>query len=196
MTELSFEKSKPHNASLIAGIRAILTTLEYDEELPKDVTTATYQIGILLKKSRLLTTEHTDQQLLEEVAIANKDREVKKRSPSLVQSFSNMFKRRDSATSKFSDIFKVNLNIRKSKNQYQMLSTSKQPFKTSDLSKHPIKNLQSTINVLIDQEENEEANTEKVPDTSNQKKQSGHSFSGGSSKPDKGKGKDMEDQSS
>ena len=115
MTELSFEKSKPHNASLIAGIRAILTTLEYDEELPKDVTTATYQIGILLKKSRLLTTEHTDQQLLEEVAAANKDQEAKKRSPSLTQSFSNIFKRRNSAVSETSSISDVDSSIRRSR---------------------------------------------------------------------------------
>jgi len=60
LTELSFEKGKPYNASLIARIRAILTTLEYDAEPLKNVTTATYQIRILLKKFRLLMTEHTD----------------------------------------------------------------------------------------------------------------------------------------
>ncbi len=32
LTELFFEKGKPHNASLIARVRAILTTLEYDED--------------------------------------------------------------------------------------------------------------------------------------------------------------------
>ncbi len=67
LAKLSFKKGKPYNASLIAGIRAILITLEYDEDLPIDVTTATYQIRILLKKSRLLSTEHSDQQLLKEV---------------------------------------------------------------------------------------------------------------------------------
>src|SRR6266540_7296778 len=95
LTELSFEKEKPHNASLVAGIRAILTMIEYAEKLRVDIPTATYQIGILLKKSKLLTTEHTDQQLLEEVAAANKDREAKKRSPSLTQYFENVFKRKD-----------------------------------------------------------------------------------------------------
>ncbi len=60
LTELSFEKGKPHNALLIAEIRAILTILEYDEDPPIDVITATYQIEILLKKSRLLSTKHTD----------------------------------------------------------------------------------------------------------------------------------------
>src|SRR6266540_2712632 len=87
LTELSFKKGKPHNASLVAGIRAILITLEYAENLKVDVTSATYQIGILLKKSKMLTIEHTDQQLLEEVASANKDQEAKKRSPSPVQFF-------------------------------------------------------------------------------------------------------------
>src|SRR6266540_5360897 len=80
LTELSFEKGKPYNASLIAGIRAILIILKYDEDPLVDVTTATYQIGILLKKSRLLTTEHTDQQLLEEITAASKDQKAKKRS--------------------------------------------------------------------------------------------------------------------
>jgi len=66
----------------------------------------------------------------------------------------------------------------------------------SSLSKHLIKNLQITINMLTDQEENEEADTEEVSDTSSQKKPSRHSFPEGSSKPDKGKRKDIEDQSS
>jgi len=60
LTELSFKKRKPHNASLVAGIRAILTILEYAENPQVDVTSATYQIRILLKKSKLLTTEHMD----------------------------------------------------------------------------------------------------------------------------------------
>src|SRR6266498_5745618 len=87
LIELSFEKGKPHNASLVAGIRAMLTTLEYAEKLQVDVISATYQIGTLLKKSKLLTTEHTDQQLLKEVATANQERELRKRSPSLNLSF-------------------------------------------------------------------------------------------------------------
>ena len=78
-----------------------------------------------------------------------------------------------------------------------MLSSQKQPFETSDLSLHPIKNLQSTINVLTDPEDNNLGDMEEVPDTSQQKKPHGHSFPGGSSKPDKkGKGKDTGDQSS
>src|SRR6266540_470197 len=40
LAKLFFEKEKPHNASLIAGIRIILITLEYDEDLPMDVITA------------------------------------------------------------------------------------------------------------------------------------------------------------
>ncbi len=78
LTELSFKKEKPYNTSLVARIRVILTTLEYAEDPRVDVTAATYQIGILLKKSRILSTEHTNQQLLEKVAAANKDREAKK----------------------------------------------------------------------------------------------------------------------
>ncbi len=46
-----------------------------------------------------------------------------------------------------------------------MLSFHKQPFETFDLSKHLIKNLQFTINVLIDQEENE-GDVKDVSDTS------------------------------
>ena len=60
LTELSFEKGKPHNASLVARIRAILTTLEYAENPQVNVTFTTYQIRILLKKSKMLTTEHMD----------------------------------------------------------------------------------------------------------------------------------------
>ncbi len=77
-----------------------------------------------------------------------------------------------------------------------MLSTSKHPFETSDLSQHPIKNLQTTINILTNQEDNEQADTEEVPDTRQQKKLIRSSFPGRSSKPDKGKEKDMGDQSS
>ncbi len=60
LTELSFEKGKPHNPSLVAGIKAILITMEYAERPQVDIPTATYQIGIMLKKSKLFTTEHTD----------------------------------------------------------------------------------------------------------------------------------------
>ena len=118
LIEFSFEKGKPHNTLLIAGIKAILTTLEYNEDSPKDVTTATYQIGILLKKSRMLSTEHSDQQLLREVEVAQRDREAIKCSPSLVQSFSNIFKKRNSSASEILGLTEVDLNIRKSRNQY------------------------------------------------------------------------------
>ncbi len=73
LTKLSFEKEKPYNASLVVEIKAILIIIEYSENSRVDIPMATYQIGIMLKKSKLLTTEHTDQQLLEEVASTNKD---------------------------------------------------------------------------------------------------------------------------
>ncbi len=60
LTELSFKKGKPHNPSLVVGIKAILTTIEYAENPKVDIPIATYQIGIMLKKSKLLTIEHTD----------------------------------------------------------------------------------------------------------------------------------------
>jgi len=60
LTELSFEKGKPHNALLVTEIKAILSTLEYAEMPKVDIPAATFQIGIMLKKSKLLTTEHTD----------------------------------------------------------------------------------------------------------------------------------------
>ena len=75
-----------------------------------------------------------------------------------------------------------------------MLSFQKQPFETLDLSQHPIKNLQSTINVLTDQEDNNLADTEDQPDTRQQRKPEEYSFPGRSSKPNnKGKGKDTGD---
>ncbi len=197
LTELSFEKGKPHNASLVARIRAILTTMEYAGKPKVDMMAATYQIGIMLKKSKMFTTKHTDQQLLEEVAVANRDREEKKRSPSPIQYFGNMFKRRDSVASDTSSLAAADLSIKRSRSQYQALTFQKQPFETSDLSQHPIKNLQSTINVLTDQEDNDAAETGDAQDISQQRKPEGHSFPSGSSKPDKkGKGKDTGDQSS
>src|SRR6266540_1474874 len=114
LMELSFEKGKPHNASLVAGIKAILTTVKYAENPIVDIPTTTYQIRIMLKKSKLLTTEYTDQQLLEEVTAANKDREVKKRSPSSVLSFRNVFRRRESIASDTSGLSQMDLSIRKS----------------------------------------------------------------------------------
>jgi len=60
LTELFFEKGKPHNALLVARIRVILIILEYVKKPQVDLTSATYQIRILLKKSRMLTTKHTD----------------------------------------------------------------------------------------------------------------------------------------
>ncbi len=116
LTKLSFEKGKPHNPSLVASIKAILTTVEYAENPLVDIPTATYQIGIMLKKSKLLTTEHTNQQLLEKVAAANKDREAKKRSSSSTLSFGNVFKRRESVASDTSVLSQMDLSIRKSRN--------------------------------------------------------------------------------
>ncbi|SRR6266498_1796100 len=159
LSELSFDKEKPHNASLIAGIRAILITLEYDMELKVDIITAIFQIRILLKRSRLFTSEYTNQQLLQKVQSSTKERDVKKSSSSPIQFFFNVFKRRSSVTSHTSDQslpLELDVNIRKSKSQYQILKTRKLSFEASDLSKHLIKNLQPTINVLTDKEDNEE----------------------------------------
>src|SRR6266540_4596229 len=129
--------------------------------------------------------------------MVNKDREAKKHSSSPTQYFGNVFKRRDSVTSDTSSLVIADLSIKRSKSQYQVLSSQKQLFETSDLSQHPIKNLQSTINVLTDQEDNNLTDTEDALDTSQQRKPEGHSFPNGSSKPNKkGKGKDTGDQSS
>src|SRR6266540_7518295 len=114
LTELSFEKGKPYNASLVAGIKAILTMLEYAEKPKVNIPAATFQIGIMLKKSKMFTTEHTDQQLLDEVAMANRDREEKKHSPSLNLSFGNIFGRRDSVASDTSSLVVADLNIKRS----------------------------------------------------------------------------------
>jgi len=56
--------------------------------------------------------------------------------------------------------------------------------------------LQITINILTDQEDNENVDTEEVPELSQQKKPIRHSFLRGFSKPDKGKGKNTRNQSS
>ena len=82
----------------------------------------------------MLITEHTDQQLLDEVAMANRDREEKKRSPSPNLSFGSVFRRRDSVASDTLSLIVADLNIKRSKSQYQMLTFQKQPFETSNLS--------------------------------------------------------------
>ncbi len=64
----------------------------------------------------------------------------------------------------------------------------------SNLSKHFIKNLQSMINILTDKKDNEEEDIEEIPKTSTQKQPSGRSFPDESNKPNKGKGKNTEDQ--
>ena len=61
LVKLSFNKGKPHNSSLIVGIRAILTTLKYEAKPAVDITMGIFQIKILFKRSRLFTTEHIDQ---------------------------------------------------------------------------------------------------------------------------------------
>jgi len=50
----------------------------------------------------------------------------------------------------------IDLIIKKSKSQYQTLRTMKFFFKAFDLSKHLINNLQSTINIILDKEDDEE----------------------------------------
>ncbi len=61
LAKLSFDKEKLHNPFLIAEIRVILTTIEYEEESEIAIITEIFQIGILLKRSRLFTSAHTDQ---------------------------------------------------------------------------------------------------------------------------------------
>ncbi|SRR6266540_5362986 len=85
---------------------------------------------------------------------------------------------------------KLDASIKKSKSQYNILKTRKLLFETSNLSKHLIKNLQSTINVLTNKEDNEKEDAKKIPEPSSQKQPTGYSFSKGSSKPNKEKEKD------
>ena|SRR6266498_3207159 len=42
LTELFYEKGKPNNTSLVSGIKAILTTIEYAENPQVDISLATY----------------------------------------------------------------------------------------------------------------------------------------------------------
>ena len=46
--------------------------------------------------------------------------------------------------------------MKESKSQYQTLRTRKFSFEASDLSKHPIKNLQMTINILLNKGDEED----------------------------------------
>src|SRR6266540_5396699 len=92
LAELSFKREKPHNASLIAGIRATLSTIEYESEPAIDIITRIFQISILLKRSRLFTFAHTDQQLLDEVRTSTWKKDARKCLLSPMQSFFNIFK--------------------------------------------------------------------------------------------------------
>ena len=92
LAELSFNKGKPHNASLIVKLKAILITLEYDADPEENITTIIFQMGILLKRSKFLTTEHIDDQLLQEVEALTRERDARKRSSGLVQVFSSILK--------------------------------------------------------------------------------------------------------
>ncbi len=84
LAELSFDKGKPHNSSLITEIRAILSILKYDAEPEVDIITGIFQIEILLKRSKFLIISHTDQQLLQEVESSTRERDARKRSSNLI----------------------------------------------------------------------------------------------------------------
>ncbi len=144
LAELFFDKRKSHNPFLIAEIRIILSTIEYDEEPEIAITIEIFQIGILLKRLRLFTSTHIDQQLLDEARTSLRERDAQKRSPNPVQLFSNIFKRRNSAVSETSNLLlllELDANMKHSKNQHQVLKIRKFFFEAFDLSKHPIKNL-------------------------------------------------------
>jgi len=121
-----------------------LSTIEYDEEPEIAITIEIFQIGILLKRLRLFTSTHIDQQLLDEARTSLRERDAQKRSPNPVQLFSNIFKRRNSAVSETSNLLlllELDANMKHSKNQHQVLKIRKFFFEAFDLSKHPIKNL-------------------------------------------------------
>ncbi|SRR6266540_3159101 len=84
LAELFFEKKKSYNMSLIAEIRALISTVEYDEKSEIDTTTGIFQMSILFKRSRFFISDHTDQQLLEEVQISTRKKDLRKYSFSLV----------------------------------------------------------------------------------------------------------------
>ena len=191
LAELSFSQEKPYNSSLIAEIRTILSTIKYNEKLKNQIITVIFQIGILLKRSRFFTSKHIDQQLIEKVQMLTRKRDMRKRSPNPTQTFTNIFKRRNSAVSEASNLslpLEVDASMKKSKSQYQTLTIRKLSFEASDLSKHPIKNLQTTINILSDKGNKEEENADDSPEQTTQ-----NIFSSSRSflnNPDKRKGKD------
>jgi len=74
LAELSFEKGKSHNLSLVIKLRALLLTLKYGKELEIDTAECIFRLGILLKRSRFFTFAYSNQQLLKEVQDAVRDR--------------------------------------------------------------------------------------------------------------------------
>ncbi len=61
LVKLSFEKEKPYNPSLVARLRALISTLKYERESEADVIECIFKLGILLKRFKLFTSAHTDQ---------------------------------------------------------------------------------------------------------------------------------------
>ena len=89
LKELSFEKRKSHNPSLVVGLRTLVSILKYEEKPKVDITDYIFRLGILLKKSKLFTSAHIDQQLLKEIQDVVQDRNARKHSLSPIQSFTS-----------------------------------------------------------------------------------------------------------
>jgi len=61
LKELSFEKGKPYNLSLVAGLKALISTLKYEKEPADDIAGCVFKLGVLLKRSRLFISTYIDQ---------------------------------------------------------------------------------------------------------------------------------------
>ncbi len=104
---------------------------------------------------------------MEKVQTLTSEKDLKKCSPNPTQSFFNIFKRRNSAVleaSNLSLLLELDASIKELKKQYQTLRTRKFSFEASNLSKHLMKNLQTTINILSNKGDKEEENADDPPE--------------------------------
>jgi len=60
LAELFFAKGKPHNLSLVAGLRALVSTLEYSKESKVNVTECIFWLDIVFKRLRFFSSSHMD----------------------------------------------------------------------------------------------------------------------------------------
>jgi len=93
-------------------------TLEYSIKPEIDTTECIFHLGILFRTSKFFSSNMPDSELISAIQMTIQDKRMKEYSFSPIQSFSNYFKRRNSATLKISNLLlplELDSNIKQSK---------------------------------------------------------------------------------